>query len=218
MNVHQILVRKLGRVDYQKTVEEMQEFTRCRHSEVRDELWLLEHHPVYTQGYTCNQLPFGTSNIPIVSTDRGGQITYHGPGQLVIYLLLDIKRRNQGVRNLINSIEAGIIATLQHYRIEGQVRPKAPGVYVKERKVASLGIRVSRGCTYHGLSLNVDMDTSPFESIDVCGYKDLEVTTMHETGANCDLNEIATRCAEELAHELGYLQITYVSGVNSVKE
>ncbi len=217
MNVQQILVRRLGRVDYQKTVEEMQEFTRRRNSEVRDELWLLEHHPVYTQGYTCSQLPFKSSNIPVVSTDRGGQITYHGPGQLVIYLLLDIRRRNQGVRNLISAIEIGIIATLQHYQIEGRIRSKAPGVYVKERKVASLGIRVSRGCTYHGLSLNVDMDTSPFESIDVCGYKDLDVTTMHELGANCDLNEIATRCAEELARKLGFLQITYVKGVNSVK-
>lgn len=197
-------------------MEGMQEFTRRRNFEVRDELWLLEHHPVYTQGYSCRQLPFGSSNIPIVSTDRGGQITYHGPGQLVIYLLLDLRRRNQGVRNLINSIEAGIIATLRYYQIDGRVRPKAPGVYVKGRKVASLGIRVSRGCTYHGLSLNVNMDTSPFESIDVCGYKDLEVTTMHELGANCELNEIATRCAESLAHELGYLQITYVRGVNSV--
>ena len=178
LNPHQVIVRKLGKVDYRETCTKMQEFTKTRTGETVDEFWILQHDPVYTQGYSCTQQPFLHTSIPVVATDRGGQITYHGPGQLIIYLLLDIKRRNQGVRHFVQAIESAIIATLRRYRIEGQTRLKAPGVYVGEKKIASLGIRVSRGCTYHGLSLNVDLDTEPFRAIDVCGIKGLEVTTM----------------------------------------
>ena len=146
----------------------------------------------------------------MVATDRGGQITYHGPGQLIVYLLLDIRRRKQGVRNFVLAIESAIIATLRHYRIEGQTRFKAPGVYVGEKKIASLGIRVSRGCTYHGLSLNVDLDPEPFRAIDVCGIKGLEVTTLRMLNGNCDMNEVQIHCAEELARQLGYRTIVYL--------
>ena len=188
----------------------MQELTRTRTRETVDEFWLLQHDPVYTQGYSCTQQPFADTAIPVVATDRGGQITYHGPGQLIIYLLLDIKRRNQGVRNFVLAIESAIIATLRRYRIEGQTRFKAPGVYVGEKKIASLGIRVSRGCTYHGLSLNVDLDTEPFRAIDVCGIKGLEVTTLRTLNKNCDMNKVQIHCAEELARQLGYRNIAYI--------
>ena len=188
----------------------MQDFTKTRTSETVDEFWILQHDSVYTQGYSCSQLPLAHTSIPVVATDRGGQITYHGPGQLIVYLLLDIKRRNQGVRNFVLAIESAIISTLRHYRIEGQTKFKAPGVYVGEKKIASLGIRVSRGCTYHGLSLNVDLDTEPFRAIDVCGIKGLEVTTMRILNGDCDMNEVQIHCAEELARQLGYRNIAYI--------
>lgn len=187
----------------------MREFTISRTSQTVDEFWVLQHDPVYTQGYSCSQLPFSHTSIPVVAADRGGQLTYHGPGQLIIYLLLDIKRRSQGVRNLILAIESAVIAALRHYRIHGETKPRAPGVYVDGKKIASLGIRVSRGCTYHGLSLNVDLDTDPFRAIDVCGIKGLEVTTMRKLDAACDMNEVQIRCVEELSRQLGYRQITY---------
>ncbi len=216
MNACQLVVRKLGRVDYLHSLAKMKAFTHTRQSHTRDEFWLLEHNPVYTQGYSCDQLPFSTTSIPTLTTDRGGQLTFHGPGQLVVYLMLDIRRRNQGVRNLVNAIESAIIALLRYYSIEGNAQPKAPGVYVNEEKIASLGIRVSRGCTYHGLSLNVDVDITPFDSIDVCGYQDLKVTTMCQLNVDCNMEEIQTRCAEELARELNYQHISYCRGFSGL--
>ncbi len=213
LNFRQLVVRKLGRVDYHTSLTAMQEFTRGRHHCAGDQIWLLEHEPVYTQGYSCERLPSLKTTIPIVKTDRGGQLTYHGPGQLVVYLLLDIRRRNQGIRNLIHTIESAVVALLRCYGIEGGCRPSAPGVYVRNKKIASVGIRVSRGCTYHGLSLNVDVDTYPFEVIDVCGYRNLEVTTMRRLGVECNMETIQTLCAEELSRELGYLQISYRRGL-----
>ncbi len=190
----------------------MQAFTSSRDAQSNDEFWLLEHEPVYTQGYSCGQLPFAPTQIPIVATDRGGQLTYHGPGQLVVYLLLDIRNRNQGVRNLVSAIESAIVTLLRGYGIQGETRSKAPGVYVEDCKVASLGIRVSRGCTYHGLSLNVDMDTRPFKGIDVCGFRNLEVTTLQKLGVDRDLKSVRLDCAEELSRELGYRYISYRKG------
>lgn len=189
----------------------MQGFNRIRDDEQTDEFWLLEHDPVYTQGYSCRSQPFLPTDIPVIASDRGGQITYHGPGQLIVYLLIDLKRRNQGVRNFVSGIESAILSTLQHYRIEGNLKPDAPGVYVDGKKIASLGIRVSRGCTYHGLSLNVDVDPQPFEAIDVCGFEQLQVTTMVKLGVKCEMQEVQLRCAEALSRELEYSQISYVN-------
>ncbi len=192
----------------------MQEFTRTRGSGAMDEFWLLEHNPVYTQGYSCKQQPNLPTDIPFIASDRGGQMTFHGPGQMIIYLLIDISRRNQGVRNFVLGIESAIVSTLQYYQIKGHSKLNAPGVYVDGKKIASLGIRVSRGCTYHGLSLNVTVDSEPFDAIDVCGFKQLEVTTMQQLGVECELQEVGIRCAEALSRELGYLQISYVNDFN----
>ena len=202
-------MRNLGLADYAGTYSEMQDFTRGRQHQTVDEFWLLQHNAIYTQGYSCSQVPLLPTKIPVFSTDRGGQLTFHGPGQLIVYLLIDINRRKQGVRNLVNAIESAVIATLRHFGINGTTKPNAPGVYVNEKKIASLGIRVRRGCTYHGLSLNVDMDTAPFEAIDVCGFQNLEVTTMRELGIKCGLDEVGLCCTETLAAELDYRQITY---------
>ena len=204
-----IFVRQLGLIDYHTANDRMREFTLSRNAQTPDEFWLLEHEPVYTQGYSCTLVPFADTSIPIVATDRGGQITYHGPGQLVIYLLIDTRRRKVGIRNFVRLIEQAIMNVLEFYEIEGNVRSDVPGVYVNSKKIASLGIRVLRGCTYHGLSLNVDMDLSPFQNIAVCGIKDLQVTMLKEHGFDGTLNEVSERCIQSLASCLGFTEFQY---------
>ena len=197
-----IIVHQLGIVDYQETYSQMVQFTAERDTRTPDEYWILQHKPVYTQGYSCNLLPQTQTDIPVVATDRGGQITYHGPGQLIVYLLLDIKRRKHGIRQLVRRIETAIISVLQVYGIKGETRVDAPGVYVASEKIASLGLRVSRGCSYHGLSLNVEMDTAPFQQIDVCGIRGLEVTTLRELGVDANIDDVARHCVDQLNAEL----------------
>ena len=204
-----IFVRQLGLIDYHIANDRMREFTLSRNAQTPDEFWLLEHDPVYTQGYSCTLVPFADTPIPIVATDRGGQITYHGPGQLVIYLLIDTRRRKVGIRNFVRLIEQAILNVLEFYEIEGNVRSDVPGVYVNSKKIASLGIRVLRGCTYHGLSLNIDMDLSPFQNIAVCGIKDLQVTMLKEHGFDGTLNEVSERCIQSLASGLGFTNFQY---------
>ncbi len=200
----QVVVRDFGLVSYQRAYEQMREFTGLRDADTPDEFWLMEHGPVFTLGYSCTNQPHSLSDIPIVPTDRGGQITYHGPGQLVIYLLVDLRRRQQGVRHLVRSIELAISDVVESFGIACGFREDAPGVYVDGRKIASLGIRVSRGCTYHGLSLNVEMDTKPFGLIDVCGIRGLEVTTLRQLGVSEDSKAIADRCVARLSERLAY--------------
>jgi lipoyl(octanoyl) transferase len=174
-----MIVRHLGCCNYQETWSEMVQFTRTRHNTTTDEIWLLEHNPVYTQGTSSRDIPLDQGkHIPVVHSDRGGQITYHGPGQLIVYLLLDIKRLKIGPKSLVKSIEQLIIEFLQSYGITGQRKQSAPGVYVEEKKIAALGLRISKGYCYHGLSINIDMDLAPFNWIDPCGYPELEVTQM----------------------------------------
>lgn len=204
-----VFVRQLGLIDYHTAHDRMREFTLSRNQQTPDEFWLLEHHPVYTQGYSCSLVPFADTSIPIVATDRGGQITYHGPGQLIVYLLIDTRRRELGIRNFVRSIEQAILTVLDFYGIEGSIRSDVPGVYVDRKKIASLGIRVLRGCTYHGLSLNVDMDLSPFQNIAVCGVKDLQVTMLKEQGFDGTLNEVSERCILSLASSLGFTDFQY---------
>jgi lipoyl(octanoyl) transferase len=169
----------LGQVEYAKSYAWMQAFNASRDADMPDEIWLLNHPPVYTQGSSCDAIPeVQASNIPVLKTDRGGQITYHGPGQLVVYLLLDIKRLGFGPKTLVRRIEAAIIDFLLSYGVHGEPSAGAPGVYVAGQKIAALGLRIKNGCCYHGLSLNVDMDLKPFEDIDPCGYKGLKVTQL----------------------------------------
>lgn len=173
----QLITRKLGLADYQKILAMMQSFTSRRTQETPDELWLTEHEKIYTLGLNHRgvRIPDG-HDIPIVQSDRGGKITYHGPGQVIIYLLIDLNRRNLKVRQLVNIIENSMIDLLAKYSVHASAKNDAPGVYVEGKKIGSVGLRLKNNCCYHGLSLNVDMDLSPFECIDPCGYKGLEMT------------------------------------------
>jgi lipoyl(octanoyl) transferase len=179
-----IVCRHLGRTDYQTTLQAMQQFTASRTAETPDEIWLTEHDSVYTLGLNRKNVRLPNNNTPVVWVDRGGKITYHGIGQVVIYLLIDLKRRNLNVRQLVDALEASIIGLLSAFNIKASAKKDAPGVYVDDRKIASLGLRLKNNCCYHGLSLNVDMDLSPFEAIDPCGYVGLQVTQTKDLGIN----------------------------------
>lgn len=194
-------VRHLGLADYEPTWREMQSFTMSRTVDTPDELWQVEHPPVYTLGVAAKpeHLPRTTNGIPLFKTDRGGQITYHGPGQIVIYTLLDLRRRNLGVRALVRRLEQAVIELLEEYCIDANGREDAPGVYVAGAKIAALGLRVRRGCCYHGLSLNVDMDLSPFRAINPCGYPGLEVTKLRDLGVSDPGEVIAEKLLARLA-------------------
>jgi len=178
---HPITVKLFGLVDYLDAYNAMSEWAGSRSAEDMDEIWLLQHPPVYTQGTSCTQSTLFSSDIPLVKTDRGGQITYHGPGQLVMYPLLNLRRYGLGVKSLVTSLEQSVMDVLCDYSIGSQRREDAPGVYVDQAKIAALGLRIRRGNSYHGLSLNVDMDLTPFSNIDPCGFAGLRVTQM------CDL-------------------------------
>lgn len=184
----------------------MTDFTNQRTADTQDQLWLVEHPPVFTQGQAgkAEHLLF-PGEIPVVQTDRGGQVTYHGPGQLVAYPLLDLKRLKIGVRVLVTSIEETIITTLAHYQIASAAKPDAPGVYVDGKKIASLGLRVRRGCSFHGLALNVDMDLSPFLQINPCGYEGLAMTQIKDLIPNPpSLDQVQQQLVREFARKLGY--------------
>ncbi len=177
-----VISRDLGRTDYQNTLQAMQDFTTARYAQTPDELWLTEHNSVYTLGLNRKSVRLPDNDIPVILVDRGGKITYHGLGQVIIYLLIDLKRRNLNVRQLVNIMEASIVELLAQYQVIAVTKKEAPGVYVDGKKIASLGLRLKNNCCYHGLSLNVDMDLSPFEAIDPCGYVGLEVTQTKDLG------------------------------------
>jgi lipoyl(octanoyl) transferase len=194
MGESRFVIRRLGLTDYETTWKAMQAFTASRDADTPDELWLTEHPPVYTLGLNRKGVnPPLRDDIPLVATDRGGKITYHGPGQIVLYLLLDLKRNGLTVRQLVDRMEGAIIALLAEYGIAAQGRPDAPGVYVDGRKIASLGLRLKNGCCYHGLSLNVQMDLSPFDAIDPCGYPGLQVTQMRDLGIMLGPEQLSAR-------------------------
>ncbi|MDP3517791.1 MAG: lipoyl(octanoyl) transferase LipB [Pseudohongiella sp.] len=173
----QLIVRQLGLTDYEPVWRAMQAFTDTRQPESPDELWLLSHRPVFTQGQAGKaEHVLAPAQIPVIQIDRGGQVTYHGPGQLVVYLLIDVRRAGIGVRELVSIIERAIVDTLACVKISAQAKAGAPGVYVGDAKIASLGLRIRRGCSYHGMSLNVAMDMEPFNRINPCGYQGLQVT------------------------------------------
>lgn len=216
IDVNQLLVRKLGLVDYAETWQAMQHFTDTRDEHAQDELWLLEHQRVFTQGQAGKaEHLLMPGDIPVVQVDRGGQVTYHGPGQLVAYPLINLRRRKLGVRDLVTAIENTIIASVAPFGIKAYAKPDAPGVYVDgcdlqafERrgdKIASLGLRVRRGCSFHGLALNVDMDLSPFQRINPCGYQGLEMTQVSQWSSPApSVDSVATELTQQLVNQLGY--------------
>ena len=187
-----MLTRNLGIQPYNDVWENMKRFTVDRDEQTDDELWLLEHLPVYTQGQAGKpEHVLNPNSIPIVQSDRGGQVTYHGPGQLVAYVLMDIRRRNLGIRTLVCQLEQVLIKVLDRYDITGQVRCGAPGVYVEDKKIASIGLRVKNGCTYHGIALNVNMDLNPFSGINPCGFTQMQMTQISHFKPNIELNEVS---------------------------
>lgn len=181
----------------------MQAFTRERGESTGDQLWLVEHPPVFTLGLAGRrEHVLAPGDIPVVATDRGGQVTYHGPGQAVVYLLLDLKRRKLGVRELVNRIEQGAIDLLAQYGVEGRRRAGMPGVYVGDAKIAAIGLRISRGCSYHGVAFNVDMDLEPFSRIDPCGYPGLAATQLAAFGVRDSIDAVQQRLAGALERAL----------------
>ncbi|WP_290647882.1 lipoyl(octanoyl) transferase LipB [Aquisalimonas sp.] len=194
-----VRLRELGRVPYEPTWRRMQRFTETRKADTADELWLLEHPPVFTQG--LNGRPehlLDTGHIPVVPVDRGGQVTYHGPGQAVMYVLVDVRRRGLGIRRLVTLLESAVVDVLAQHGLAAYPRPDAPGVYVDHAKIASVGLRVRRGASYHGLALNVDMDLSPFSRINPCGHKGLQVTCMRDLGIALDTLSVGRAVMDHL--------------------
>ncbi len=188
----QTLLRRPGRQDYETVWRDMQAFTQDRNTETADEIWIVEHPAVYTLGLNGKREHLlDITDIPVVETDRGGQVTYHGHGQLVVYLLLDIERLEIGVRDIVTLLEQAMIATLAQYGIKAVAKADAPGVYVDGKKIGSVGLRVKKGCCYHGLSLNNAMDLSPFKQINTCGYPDLEVTQLADLNIHIKTHELA---------------------------
>lgn len=200
-----IVIRQLGRRDYVEMLRAMQAFTAARTPASADEVWLVEHAPVYTMGLKGSQRvlhPIG--GIPVVQSDRGGDMTYHGPGQLIAYLLIDIRRRGLGIKALVRLIEEAVIDLLAAHGVAAERRVGAPGVYVQGAKIAALGLRVRNGATYHGLSLNVDMDLAPFGAIDPCGYPGLAVTQLRDLNILMDMQTAGATLAHGLTRLLGY--------------
>ncbi|HEV8332108.1 MAG TPA: lipoyl(octanoyl) transferase LipB [Steroidobacteraceae bacterium] len=198
------LLRWLGRAEYEPTWRAMQSFTEQRGPQTRDEIWFLEHPPVFTLGMNAaREHVLAPGDIPLVQIDRGGQVTYHGPGQLVVYPLLDVRRHALGVRQLVMALENAIIALLASWNIAATAKRDAPGIYVDGRKLASIGLRIRRGCSYHGLAFNVAMDLEPFRRINPCGYRGLEVTDLRTLGVSLELHSVAELLAPHLLSALG---------------
>lgn len=192
-------IRNLGLQHYQATWEAMQRFTLDRTPQTPDELWIVEHFPVYTLGLNGKREHLlNTGAIPVINSDRGGQVTYHGPGQLVIYTLLDIKRLQLGVRQFVSILENAMINVLGQHGISAAARADAPGVYVDAKKIGSIGIRIKKNCSYHGLSLNNHMDLSPFDHINTCGYAGLKVTQVSDLGVTIDNSHLARQLVQAL--------------------
>ena len=199
MSGERALIRDLGRVEYEPTWRAMQAFTAAREPDTSDEVWLLEHPPVYTQGQAGRpEHLIAETAIPVVPIDRGGQITYHGPGQLVAYVLVDLRRRGYGIRELVTRMEQAVIDLLAAHGVVAERRAGAPGVYVDGAKIAALGLRVKHGCTYHGLAFNVDMDLGPFAAINPCGYAGMRVTQCRDLGVMLSLQQAGQALTEAL--------------------
>lgn len=216
---NKLIVKKLGRQDYEPVWKAMHEFTDTRTEEDVDQIWLVEHNPVFTQGQAGKaEHVLNAGDIPVIQSDRGGQVTYHGPGQLVAYFLINIRRKKFGVRDLVTHIENLVINTLKAYNIESAARPDAPGVYVDGKKICSLGLRIRRGCSFHGLALNVDMDLSPFLRINPCGYQGMEMAQVSQLGGPSDLETVEQQLIQELVELLSYDQVDIQANSNTTAE
>ncbi|EHU5191681.1 lipoyl(octanoyl) transferase LipB [Vibrio parahaemolyticus] len=207
---HQLVVKRLGRQDYEPVWKAMHEFTDQRTEETPDEVWLVEHNPVFTQGQAGKaEHLINTGDIPVVQSDRGGQVTYHGPGQLVTYFLINLRRKKLGVRDLVTTIENLVINTLKAYNIDSAARPDAPGVYVDGKKICSLGLRIRKGCSFHGLALNVNMDLTPFLRINPCGYAGMEMVQVSQFNGPSDVETVEKQLIEELVTLLDYERVEF---------
>ncbi|MCH8078866.1 MAG: lipoyl(octanoyl) transferase LipB [Gammaproteobacteria bacterium] len=212
----ELIIRTKGFCHYDEIYTAMSRFTDNRNSKTTDEIWCLQHPPVYTLGLNGQSHHIiDTGNIPVIETDRGGQITYHGPGQLMVYLLMDIKRKAIGVKDFVHRMEQSVIDMLHGYGIEAILREDAPGVYVNHRKISALGIRIRRGCSYHGLSINVDMDLAPYNGIHPCGFPELEITQMKAFGIDEDLTQVTKNLLPHLLEQMEYFEKD-VSVINEV--
>lgn len=199
-----MFVRSRGLQPYLSTYEEMKTFTIQREEHTPDEVWLLEHPPVYTQGQAGKpEHILNPKNIPVIQSDRGGQVTFHGPGQLVVYVLFDLKRRHLGIKTLVCQLEQLIVSLLTYFGVKAQTRCGAPGVYIGDEKIASIGLRVKNSCTYHGLALNVDMDLTPFKGINPCGYQRLEMTQLKNYVNNITMADVQARMIDSLIQQFG---------------
>lgn len=215
-----LVVKNLGRQDYEPVWKAMHTFTDERDENSCDEVWLVEHNPVFTQGQAGKEEHvLAAGDIPVVKSDRGGQVTYHGPGQLVAYVLINLRRKKIGVRELVTHIENTVINTLSQLTIESAARPDAPGVYVDNKKICSLGLRIRKGCSFHGLALNVNMDLSPFLRINPCGYAGMEMIQLHDLIKENDtvenkaehVEDVHPLLIKELTTLLDYTDIEYIT-------
>jgi lipoyl(octanoyl) transferase len=210
-----LIVRQLGLQDYLPIWQAMQDFTHSRDAETVDEIWLVEHQAVFTQGQAGKEehiiMP---GDIPVVKVDRGGQVTYHGPGQQMMYVLLNLKRNKLGVRSLVTALEECVVNTLKEYAIDAYPKADAPGVYVGNKKVCSIGLRIRKGCSFHGLALNVNMDLSPFQRINPCGYAGLEMVDCAQLDGPDSLAEAGVKLTDQLAAILGIKNKEHREGFN----
>lgn len=199
----QIVVRELGLQVYEPVWRAMQSFTDARNANTKDEIWFTEHESVFTLGLnTAPEHLLAPGDIPVIQIDRGGQVTYHGPGQLMIYPLIDLRRAGLGVRDLVTALEQSVVRLAAEYKLSAASRPDAPGVYIDGAKLASVGLRIRRGCSFHGMALNVDLDVEPFSRINPCGFKNLEITDLARLGADSDLAIVRDRLLSQLLQEL----------------
>lgn len=202
-----LICRNYGDTDYAVMMQAMQRFTATRSEDTGDELWFTEHAPVFTLGRGAKtEHILDARDIPVMRSDRGGQVTYHGPGQLLGYTLFDIKRLGMGIKQFVSACEQSLIDFLAQYGIDGERREGAPGVYIGQKKIAALGLRVRQQGTYHGFSLNINMDLSPFSRINPCGYTGLAVTQLSDHGVNCSLNSAAEAISTQIQHTFGYTE------------
>lgn len=200
-----LTLQKLGRQDYQRTWQQMRDLTDTRDANTPDEIWFLEHPPVFTQGQAGKaEHVLAPGDIPVIQTDRGGQVTYHGPGQWVVYFMIDLRRLGIGIRKMVTILEDSVVDTLAEYGITAAARPDAPGVYVDGAKICSIGLRVRRGCSYHGIAFNVDMDIEPFQRINPCGFQQLKIVQIRDFVPDVTLEQVRQRLIPHLCRHFGY--------------
>lgn len=210
MTTNTLTVRWLNRRDYESCWQAMQQFTNNRTDTTTDEIWFLEHDPVFTQGQNGKaEHILSAGDIPIIQTDRGGQVTYHGPGQLMVYTLIDLRRKGFNVRELVSILENAVISLLAEYDILASAKKEAPGVYIDGKKICSIGLRIRKGCSYHGIAFNVNLDLEPFSRINPCGFAKLPMTHFAEQGGLTDVEKSAQEMIRHLTDKLGYTDIHY---------